>query len=56
MPELEQEELALIYEAKGLPQGGARETGADDDAGSGARARDAGARGAEHPSRRSSRR
>ena len=34
MPDLEEDELALIYEAKGLPPERARETGAGDDAGS----------------------
>ena len=50
MPELEEEELALIYEAKGLPPGTRARDGESGDAGSGAGARDAGARGAEHPS------
>ena len=36
MPDLEEEELALIYEAKGLPPERARETARHDDAGSGA--------------------
>ena len=34
MPDLEQEELALIYEAKGLPRDRAREMARGDDAGS----------------------
>ena len=52
MPDLEEDELALIYEAKGLPPRARAGDRAGDDAGSGARARNAGARGAQHPSRR----
>ena len=51
MPDLEEEELALIYEAKGLPADRARETAQRDDAGSGSGPGRDGPRGAEYPSR-----
>ena len=51
MPDLEEDELAVIYEAKGLPPATRARDGARDDAGSGAGARCDGPRGAEHPSR-----
>ena len=51
MPDLEEEELALIYEVEGPDCRARARNGARDDAGSAAGARRDGARGAEHPSR-----
>ena len=50
MPDLEEDELAVIYEAKGLPPDRARETAHAMMQDPGAGARRDGARGAEHPS------
>ena len=50
MPDLEEEELAIIYEAKGLPRRSCARNRPGDDAGSVTRARRDGARGTEHSS------
>ena len=51
MPDLEEEELAIIYEVEGPDAGARAGNGAGDDAGSAEGARRDGAGGAEHPSR-----